>query len=354
MNILAAILLFSGIILFHEFGHYIMAKQGGICVLEFSLGMGPRLFSFVRGGTRYSLKLLPIGGSCMMLGEDEAELDPKDIPEGAFGKALGEAGPWRRLMVIAAGPVFNFILAFFCAVFLVAVSGYDKPVIARIMDGYPAQEAGLTAGDEIVSLNGRRIYLYRDLTAYTMTHPGRSLDIVYRRDGEKRQAVLTPVFSQEESRYLIGIGGGTFARAENPVSLAVYSVSEVRYWIWMTVESLGMLIRRQVSADDLSGPVRIVSMIGTAVDQSRPYGWKAVAVNLAGMAVLLSANLGVMNLLPIPALDGGRLVFIILELIRGKRVNPEWEARVHLIGFGLLMSLMLFVFYHDIAGLLGH
>lgn len=351
ISIIAAILVFSLIVLFHEFGHFLMARRSGVCVLEFSLGMGPRIVSFVRGGTRYSLKALPLGGSCMMLGEDEADVPADMIPPDAVGLPFGKVAAWKRFLVIAGGPVFNFILAFFCACFVIGLFGYDRPEVSGIMEGYPAEEAGLMPGDAITELNGHNILIYRDITAYIMTHEGKDLRLTYERDGEKADTVIVPKYSADAGRYLIGITGGAYRKAENPLVVAQYGAYEVRYWIYLTWQSLGMLVRREVKEDDIGGPVKIVSMIGETVNESRPYGMMIVILNLASMCVFLSANLGVMNLLPFPALDGGRLVFIFLEMVRGKRVDPEIEGRIHVAGFMILMALMVVVFWHDLRDL---
>ena len=203
VSLLAALIVFSLIVLFHEFGHFLLAKRGGICVVEFSLGMGPRLFSFVKGGTRYSLKLLPFGGSCMMLGEDEGYDAPGEtekgsscdqnqsltdgktdrllLPPGATGTYFNAVSAWTRFKVVVAGPVFNFILAWFCAFFVISCVGFDAASVVSVEDGYPAQEAGLQAGDTIERLNGTRTYLYRDVQTYLQFHPGKSvtrLDLV--------------------------------------------------------------------------------------------------------------------------------------------------------------------------------
>lgn len=351
INIICAIIVFSAIVLFHELGHFLMAKRAGVGVIEFSLGMGPRILSFVRGGTRYSWKALPIGGSCMMLGEDLEDVPEEEIPEGVTGKPFGQATAGQRFLVIFGGPLFNLIMAFLCAFVMILMSGYDRPVIREVMDGYPAEEAGLQSGDVVTDINGHAIWIYRDMTAYIQTHTGMDLEITYERDGEKQTVLLTPEYSEQEGRYLIGIRGGGYEKA-NVLTAAKYSVCELRYWVYITYESLFMLVRRQISADELSGPVRIVSMIGTTVQETKQYGLATVIVNLLNMTVLLSVNLAVMNLLPLPALDGGRLLFIIVEMIRGRRVDPELEARVHIAGFVLLMALMVFVFYNDIRMLL--
>lgn len=383
MSLLAALLVFGLIILFHEFGHFLLAKRGGICVVEFSLGMGPRLFSFVRGGTRYSLKLLPFGGSCMMLGEDEDtedETEKRDentsevhcaadsenigtdrrlpdsyggisLPPGAKGAYFNETSVWTRFLVIAAGPFFNFILAFICSFFVISCVGYDPAEIQHVEPGYPAAEAGMQQGDVITEINGKSIRLYRDILAYTAFHPGETLTVEYKRNGEKLEAVLEPKYSEETGGYLMGISGGVYRKSESVFTTAKYSVYELRYWIDLTFKSLGMIVKRQVSSDDIAGPVRIVSMIDSTVKESSEYGLMVVLVNLASMCVLLSANLGIMNLLPIPALDGGRLVFIVIEMLRGKPIDREKEGMIHMAGMALLMTLMVFILFNDIRNI---
>lgn len=341
MSIILAILIFSLIVLFHEFGHFLLAKRGGICVTEFSLGMGPRLLSKQIGETRYSWKLLPFGGSCMMLGEDDG-----DTQEGSFGSK----SVWTRISVVAAGPIFNFILAFLMALVIIGSIGYDEPVIAGVSEGYPAQEAGLQAGDTIVSMNGTRIHIYREVSLYVSLHQGQTVTLVYERDGEQHTVVLEPKQSEEGTYYLGLMGSGARTKG-NILQTIGYSAYEVKYWIATTLKSLGMLVTGGVSADDVSGPVGIVSTIGETYNEVKDDGAYYVWLNMLYISILLSANLGVMNLLPIPALDGGRLVFLIIEAIRGKRIDPEKEGMVHFVGLMLLMALMVLVMFNDVRHL---
>lgn len=342
LSIVAALLVFGLIVLIHEFGHFLFAKLGGIAVDEFSIGMGPRIASFKRGGTRYSLKIFPFGGSCMMRGEDEANKDPE---------AFNNKPVWTRIKVIAAGPVFNFLLAFVFACLIIGFTGYDPAKVADVVPGYPAAEAGLEAGDTITHINGKRMYVYRDVQNYIMFHPGKSLEVEYERNGQEHSALIAPKYSEENGGYLMGITGGIYTPAENIVETVKYGAYEVVYWIKMVVKSLSMIFQGQVTRDDIAGPVRIVAIIDSTVEQSTPYGLGVVLLQLANLTVLLSANLGVMNLLPIPALDGGRLVFLIIEALRGKPVDPEKEGMVHLTGMALLMTLMIFILFNDISNL---
>ena len=366
MSLVAAILVFGLIILFHEFGHFLMAKRGGIGVVEFSLGMGPRLFSVVKGGTRYSLKAFPFGGSCMMLGEDadleedEEQEEEQKAPENrealerpeCRGAFFNETSVWTRFLVIAGGPLFNFILAFLGVCFIISAMGYEPTDVYSVTEGYPAEAAGIRAGDVITHINGKRMRNYGDILNYISFHPGETLTIAFRRNQEKQTAVIEPKFSEEYGRYLIGIGYGGRRKSESVFTTAKYGCYELCYWVDTTFESLKMIVRRQVRADDIAGPVRIVSMLDNTVKESREFGLMAVLLNLTNMCVLLSVNLGVMNLLPIPALDGGRLVFIVLEALRGRPVDREKEGMIHMAGMAVLMVLMVLILFNDIRNML--
>ncbi len=339
MSIIVALLVFSLIILFHELGHFLLAKKNGVTVVEFSLGMGPRILSKQWRGTRYSWKILPFGGSCMMLGEDEAAGDP-----GSFGSK----SVWARISVIAAGPVFNFILAFLLAVVMVKMSGYDPAVITGVVEGYPAQEAGVQAGDIITKMNGKTIHFAREVSNYITFHQGETITITCKREGKPYTVSITPK-ANEDGRYVMGVSAGAGYVKANLWQSIKNGLYEVRYVIDITFASIKMLITGQAGIKDMSGPVGVVDMIGETYTASVQSGWYSVVVNMLSIAVLLSANLGVMNLLPIPALDGGRLVFLILEVIRGKRIDPEKEAMVHFAGLMLLMVLMVVIMGNDIT-----
>lgn len=349
MSIVVAVLVFGLIILIHEFGHFIVAKKCGIGVIEFSIGMGPRLFSFTKGETRYSIKVMPFGGSCMMMGEDENDADPR---------AFNNKPVWSRIAVIAAGPVFNFVLAFLLALVIVSYVGYDAPVLTGVMDGFPAQEQGMQAGDVLTKVNGRKITIYRDLQMYLYMNPGKELDIEYKRPAEGSSAAekfsthIVPKFSEENQSYMMGIETSPYREETKSLPETLkYSAYEVEYCIRTTIDSVGMLVRGKVGRDDIAGPVRMVSVIDETVEETRGYGMAVTLLTLANLCLLLSANLGVMNLLPIPALDGGRLVFLVIELVRGKPMDKEKEGMVHMAGMVFLMGLMVFVLFNDISTL---
>lgn len=426
LNILVAIIIFSVIVVFHELGHFLLAKKNGIEVTEFSLGMGLRLLSTVKGNTRYSLKLFPIGGSCMMVGEDGEEDGP-----GSFG----HASVWGRISVVAAGPIFNFILAFVFALVITSVMGYDPPKVLSVEENSPAEEAGLQVGDIITSFQGKHISIGRDISLYeslygmqqdqikmTVKRDGKKIDLNFKAASEKKYMLgfsyvpdgepeITEVFvdgammkagvlagdvitavdgtkvstGEELQTYL-----GEHPLGENAVTITVsrdgkekeftvqptvrtqvstgfvynlyrektnffgvlkYSAVEVRYWISSTIDSLGLLIKGTFRVNDLSGPVGIVDAIGSSVEEAKSEGTVVMWMQMFYWAILLSANLGVMNLLPLPALDGGRLVFLLIEAVTKKKVNPNIEGMIHFAGFVLLMALMVFVFMNDIKRL---
>ena len=344
MKIIIAILIFSLIIIFHELGHFLLAKANGIRVNEFCLGLGPKVFGITKGDTTYSLHLFPIGGACMMEGEDTESED---------GRAFGKKSVWARISVVAAGPVFNFLMAFVFAFILLCNIGYDLPVLAGVTEGYPAEEAGMQAGDTILKIDHTRIHFFRDISAYTQFHSGDAVTVTYERNGERYQTVLTPKYNEEYGYYMYGFQGSAQKTKGSVLSNLKYSVYEVEYWIRVTIDSLKSLVGGKVSVNDMSGPVGIVNMIGDSYEQSVTYGYYMVFLQMLYITIFLSANLGVMNLLPLPALDGGRLLFMIVEVIRGKRVDPDKEGMVHFIGMMLLFALMFFTFFNDIRKLFG-
>lgn len=428
MSIIVAIVVFSIIIIIHELGHFLLAKKNGIGVVEFSIGLGPRLCSFLKNGTKYSIKLLPFGGSCQMLGEDEL-MDA----DNSFNKK----SVWARISVIAAGPIFNFLLAFLLALFITGMAGYDPASVTTVEKGMPAEAAGLKEGDIVTNIDGNHISIGREIGNYFQFNKlsGDPIDVTYKRDGKKAVATLTPVktktymmgFTYEQSdmavsiksitedmplaqaglkvgdvitkvdgtviangmelntyfrenplgennviltytrgdtentaeiipklaeeSYKTGFGYNLYRVKANPFQVVKYSAVEVKYWISTTVKSLGQMFAGKVSKDDISGPVGIVNVIGDSYEQTKKEGAMAVLLQMSYITILLSANLGVMNLLPIPALDGGRLVFLIIEAVRGKPVNQEKEGLVHAIGLIALMILMVFILFNDVSKL---
>lgn len=342
MGIVIAILIFGAIVTFHELGHFLLAKKNGIRVDEFCLGFGPTLIGKEWKGTKFSIKLIPFGGACMM-GEDDAE----DVSEGSFNSK----SVWARISVIVAGPLFNLILAWILCIIMVAWVGYQAPVISSVSDGYSAKEQGIQSGDVIKKVGGRRIHLWNDINLYNLTHSDEeTVEVVYERDGKNYTAELEPRQLEGDASRLFGFRGGEWVKP-GILGAVQYGAYNVKYWICYTIDSLRMLVTGMVSVNEMSGPVGIVTVMDDVYKASAPQGWTVVVLNLMNLAVLLTANLGVLNLLPLPALDGGRLVFLLIEAVRKKRVSPEKESMVHFAGFALLMVLMVLVMFNDIRKL---
>lgn len=249
--------------------------------------------------------------------------------------------------MVAAGPVFNFIMAFVFSFILLSCNGYDVPKITEVSEGFAAEQAGMQAGDVIVKMNGKHIHFYREVSSYSMFHAGETVEVTYERDGKRYTAELTPLYDEELGRYRYGFVGGEVEKG-NVFKNLLYSGYEVKYWIDTTFGSLKMLATGGVTLNDMSGPVGLVDAIGDSYEESVSYGYYAAFLQMLYICILISANLGVMNLLPLPALDGGRLVFLIVEAIRGKKVDPDKEGMVHFIGLMLLMLLMVVVMFNDI------
>jgi len=340
LNIIVAILVFSILILFHELGHFSLAKLNGIRVNEFSLGLGPTLIGFTKGETKYSLKLLPFGGACMMEGEDENSDDDR---------AFNKKSVWARISVVAAGPIFNFILAFIFSAVVLGAAGVDKPVLADVIEGYAAEDAGLASGDVLVEIGGKKIHFYREVSVYATFHVGEPVEIVYERDGQEYTTTLVPKYDEELGRYLYGFIASGAREKVGFVETIGYALCELGYYIDTTIQSLKLMFSGGVTVNDLSGPVGIVQNMGEVYEESvENDGYFYAMLNMMSWAIMLSANLGVMNLLPIPALDGGRLVFLVIEAIRGKALPPEKEGMIHMVGIVLLLLLMFVVMFNDI------
>lgn len=340
MGIVIAILLFSAIVIFHELGHFLLAKANGIRVDEFSLGLGPTLVGKEIGGTRFTINLLPFGGACVM-GEDDAD----DMSEGSFNSK----SVWQRISVIFAGPLFNLILALVLCIIMIGWVGYRAPLIGEVTEGYAAAEQGMQSGDLITEINGRNVYLWDEITLYNLSsETGDVVEVTYERDGQEYRANLEMKQLEGDSYARLGIVSTAERTKPGVLGTIQYGAYTVRYWVNYTIESLKMLLTGQVGFDQMSGPVGIVDAVDATYQQTKSSGWQTVVLNMMNIAILLTANLGVINLLPLPALDGGRLLFLLIEAIRGKRVPPEKEGKVHFAGFVLLMLLMVVVMFNDI------
>lgn len=338
------IVIFGIVVISHEFGHFLLAKANGIHVVEFSVGMGPSLFSFQKGDTRYAIKLFPFGGACMFEGEDGLNTEEGEPGEGSFLKA----NVWSRIATVVAGPLFNFILAFIIALVMVNMILIRDPVATEVLEDGAAMEAGLEDGDRIVSLDGEKVYLYEELLLFTQIYSGGEVNVGYERDGHLDYTMLTPKYDESSGRYMLGISNADFVELKGLDGLR-YAWYEIRYNVMTTYKSLKLLVTGRVSREQVSGPVGIASMVGETYENTKEYGWQNVLVNMMNFTLMLSVNLGVLNLLPLPALDGGRLVFLLIEVVRGKPVPPDKEGMVHFIGLMFFMVLMVFLLFNDIS-----
>lgn len=348
MTLILFLLIFGVVVVAHEFGHFIVAKMNGIHVVEFSVGMGPTLIAFQKGDTKYSLKLLPLGGACMFEGEDGLNTQEGEESEGSFNKA----SVWARIATVFAGPFFNFILGVIVAMIMVSLMQITLPVI-KVAESGAAMEAGLQDGDRIVALNGKNVYLFDELALFNRVNGGATADVQFERNGQLMETKLTPQYDATEGRYLIGVYCAAAAE-ETGISRLKYGWYEIRFCVQQTVESLKLLVKGQVQRDEVAGPVGIaVNVVGKTYEATKEYGGVTVFINMLNITLLLTINLGLLNLLPIPALDGGRLVFMFIEVIRGKPIPPEKEGMVHLAGLLFFMGLMVFVLFNDLRNIFG-
>ncbi|MBQ1292344.1 MAG: RIP metalloprotease RseP [Lachnospiraceae bacterium] len=347
VSILIFLLIFSVIVIGHEFGHYAIARRSGIRVKEFDIGMGPSLVEWQRGETKFCIKPLPFGGACIFDGMDALEDSQGEYDEHAFRNA----GVWQRIATVLAGPMMNFIIGFLLALVIVGFSGSDLPVVNSVMENSAAQEAGLEAGDTIVRINHTNIHLYREISVISMLNYGESMDVTYERDGVRKTVTLTPKYYEDDGRYYIGLVGGGNVLAPKGLNLVRYAFYEAQYWARATFMSLGSMLKGHFSLDDLAGPVGVVQVVDETYEATKPLGLPTMVLSFLNLSCLLTINLGIMNLLPIPALDGGRLLLLLIEVVRGKPLPPEKEGMVHLIGAALLFMLVIAVLFNDIARL---
>lgn len=332
-NIITTLIIFAVIILIHELGHFTAAKLSGVRVNEFSLGMGPALFRFGKGETTYAVRAFPIGGSVSMEGEDDDSADTR-----AFcNKKVG-----FRIIIVLAGAVMNLILGFGILTGVTASQEYlASNVVAQITEGSSVSASGLQPGDEILKVNGASIWVENDIIYELTRDEDGIVEMLVERDGE-RILLDAVTFSFRDNALVLDFK--VLAREKTFLNILDYSFSKtvsIARTVW---RSLGDLVTGKASVHDLAGPIGMTQVVG----EVRKIGWASVFT----LAAFITINVGIFNLLPIPALDGGRLVFLLLEVIRrGKRINPEHEAYVHFAGFALVILLMIVVTFNDIVGL---
>lgn len=352
MNILMIILLiiigvflFGFVIFFHELGHFITAKLFKIKVNEFAVGMGPKIFGFKKGETDYSLKLLPIGGYCAMEGEDE-----DSESENSFGSKPG----WQRLIVLAAGAIMNIILGIILMFIVLGQSDtFATTEIAKFADNSALEAAGIEVGDQITKIDGYAIYTDRDLSfALALADPD-SVDIEVSRNGEKltfNNTVLSSTTS-EDGKKTVSLDFYVVGKQKTLGSWLKRAVSETFSMVRMVFATLKGIITGRFGINDLAGPIGTAQAISQAASAGLSVSFGNAVLNIVLMIVLITVNLGVVNLLPFPALDGGRIFFVLIEMIFRKPVPPKYEGYVHTAGFVLLMVVMVVVCFNDIVRL---
>ncbi|RBP06783.1 RIP metalloprotease RseP [Rossellomorea aquimaris] len=411
-TVIAFVVIFGALVFFHELGHLIFAKRAGILCREFAIGFGPKVFSYKKDETTYTIRLLPLGGFVRMAGEDPEmvelkaghrvglvldhdekikkivlnnkdrypnirviEVEEADLEHRLHIRGYEEDGeelktflisrdavfiedgvetqiaPWdrqfaskslpQRAMAIFAGPLFNFILAFFIFILVGLLQGVptNDPVLGELTEDGAAKEAGLQKNDVILSIDGKEISTWDDIVTIIQKHPGDELRFNVDRNGSNTEIPVTPK-PQEIEGEEIGIIGVHSPVEKSPLKVVTNSAQQTYEWTKMIFVLLGKLVSGEFSIDALSGPVGIY--------QSTDVVAKSGIFYLMRWAAILSINLGIMNLLPIPALDGGRLLFFAVEAVRGKPVDRQMEGMVHFVGFALLMVLMLVVTWNDI------
>jgi regulator of sigma E protease len=358
MSIIISLVIFGIIVLVHEWGHFIAARKSGILVEEFAIGMGPKLFGVQKGDTLYTVRLLPIGGYCKMLGEDGADDDPR---------AFNNKPIYKRVLVVIAGAFMNFLLSIFIFGSInFFILGVSLPIISSVVDGSAAAKSELAVGDEIIKINGSKIYTFYDLTYNVNKSNGNQIEIQYKRNGVKYTTNTTPQLVDDE--YKIGIVATALRGAidlpsnesqnandnsSNDLDKAGLFQSyangfwEVTHWVKITIDGIAGLINKSISLDKISGPIGVVSFVGDIYNETKESAL-IVIVSMAKFAAVLSVSIGAFNLLPIPALDGGRLIFLIIEAIRRKPITSEIEGKVHFVGFILLMGIAALVAFKDI------
>lgn len=349
LYIILAILMFGVLIAIHELGHFLTAKACGVQVNEFSIGMGPLLLKKQGKETLYSLRLLPIGGFCAMEGEDEASDNPR---------AFANAALWKKLVILVAGSATNFLAGVLIIIGLYAgAAGFYTPVIQGFMDGFAYEgEEYLMAGDEIVRIDGERVYLYSDIQLLLSRSDGESVDLVIRRNGQLLERNDFPLFLREyDEDGNVVLRYGLYFAAEPATVMDRLRVSLLQCVDFVRMVRMGLmdLFTGRAGLQDLSGPIGIVGVMSEVGEQSA--NLLAAVENLLYFTAFIAINLAVMNMLPIPALDGGRVFFLLagglFTAVTRRKLDPKYEGYLHFAGFMLLLVLMVVVAFNDIAKL---
>lgn len=355
ITLIAALLVFSSVIAIHELGHFTVAKLCGIQVNEFSIGMGPALYKKIYRGTQYSLRALPVGGYVALEGEEspESQQAGPDADEGAVppeqhtGIPLNEAPVWQRILVMAAGAFMNFVLGF--AVLVVLVAAQEGAITSRVIysidEGARCGQTGLMPDDEVVAVNGRRCFIANDMVYELVRTSEYKADFTVKRGGKtvELRDVCFDTWQDEAGETHMSLGFVVYGINKTPLNVVKEAGASVLYYGRIIYMSLFDLIAGRESINDLSGPVGIV----TAIGQAASYGWR----DLLELLALITINLGIFNMLPFPALDGGKVVFLLIEALTGRAVPEKIQSGLTAAAFVALFALMIFATYNDIIRL---
>jgi regulator of sigma E protease len=351
ISVIAFVVVLGVLIFAHELGHFLVARLFGVGVEKFSLGFGPRIAGKTVGRTDYRISAIPLGGYVKMVGEDpDSDIDPEDLPYSFTHKHV-----FKRICIVAAGPFFNMLLALviFYGIFQVVGLHVLEPVIGRVAEATPAAAAGIRSGDRISAIDGIPVDRWEDMARLISESGGRALKIDIVRDGTPVMVIATPqrqpsknIFGEDIDRYMLGIGSAgevTVVRL-NPIEALAHGVSQTYQITALTVTSVVKLIQGAISTKTIGGPIMIAEMAGQQAREG--------VVSLLFFTALISINLAILNVLPIPVLDGGHLMFFFLEAVRGRPVSIRVREVAQQAGMFVLLMLMVFVFYNDITRLL--
>ena len=341
LTVVLALIIIAILILVHEWGHFMAARRIGIPVYEFSLGFGTRLFSKKKDGVEYSLRLIPLGGYVRMAGEEPGD---SDDPNG-----FNHRTPLEKMAVSFAGPFMNFVLAIIIFIYTFAVIGVgqpvDKAILGEVIKDKPAYQAGLQSGDKILAVNQQKVSSWEGFVGVIQNEPaGQPIQLTIERKGKTRELTVTPTVNESTGKSILGVYSQIEYKRQGIITAIKMGFIQTYQMTVLLLQGLGLLISGGASASDLAGPVGIASMVGEAARGGMVY--------LLSFTAFLSINLGILNLLPIPALDGSRFVFAIVEAIRRKPMDPEREGFIHWIGFLFLMGLIVLATYNDIVRLI--
>jgi len=337
MTILISILIIAVLILFHETGHFLAARRIGIPVYEFSIGFGYKIISWRKDGVDYSIRIFPLGGFVRMAGEEPGD---RDDPNGYSHRT-----PLEKIRVSFAGPFMNFVLALLIFIYSYAFIGIprttDEPIIGRVFDGQPAENAGILAGDRVLAINGQEVATWDEFTTILAAQPaGTAVEMEIERGGKNTELLVTPEINTTTGTPAIGVLSNIVYEKQGLLTAVKIGVVQTYELTLVLLGGLWTMVSGGASSAEIAGPVGIVGLIGDAAQVG--------TVFLLSFAAFLSINLGILNLLPIPALDGSRIVFAVVEAIRRKPVQPEKEGFIHWLGFMFLMALIVLVTFNDI------